>query len=122
MLFCEKWAKNNDRMSEILNCVVYKLLLFSSVFLIPCAVYTNKHAQLYTQFNVILTLCSQFAVARRQHYIFSKFLFVTNKFEQGCCVAFVQLILDFINIYSLQKYIRVSHKEFSVNDELHTRR
>ena len=74
MLICYfvKLAENNDKVAEFVNCIVCKLLLLLllSVFLIACDVCTNTQVQSYTQFNVLLTLSSQFPVACRQTKFF----------------------------------------------------
>ena len=68
-----KLAKNNDRIAEDLNCILCKLLLsflflflLLLLFLTACDVCTNTPVQPSTQYNVHLTLCSQFPVAGKE--------------------------------------------------------
>ena len=67
MLICYfvKLAKNNDRIREDLNCILCKLLLVV-LFLVACDVCTNTPVQPSTQYNVHLTLCSQFPLADKE--------------------------------------------------------
>ena len=62
-----KLAKNNDRIREDLNCILCKLLLLVVVlFPVACDVCTNTPVQPSTQYNVNLTLCSQFPLAGKE--------------------------------------------------------